>query len=141
MSLEQRAVQISISLPAIKAERSANVWRMGPDAAICVAAGGQDKAGIDREDCEALEKAVRGLLLEQSMRRQRQQASAAEALFTSRREAGVTFSRRKVCAAAGWDHLHPCTKACRNVHCGSDLRELVWGLLEHTGFQEQRAPR
>ena len=90
------------SVPAgIKTGRSADFfWRMGPDAAICAAAGGQDKAGIDREDCEALEKAVRGLLLEQSMRRQRQQASAAEALFTGRREAGITFSRRKVCAVA-----------------------------------------
>ena len=76
-------------------------WQVGPDAAICAAAGGQDKAGIDREDCEALERAVRGLLLEQSMRRQRQQASAAEALFTGRREAGITFSRRKVCMVAG----------------------------------------
>lgn len=94
-----------IILPTIKTGRSALhcVLMNGSDSAICAAAGGQDKAGIDREDCEALEKAVRGLLLEQSMRRQRQQASAAEALFTGRREAGITFSRRKVCAVAGWD--------------------------------------
>ena len=76
-------------------------WREGPEVPICAATGGQDKAGIDREDCEALERAVRGLLLEQGMRRQRQQASAAEALFTGRREAGITFSRRKVCVVAG----------------------------------------
>lgn len=92
-------------LPTVKTGRSALHFVLvnGSDSAICAAAGGQDKAGIDREDCEALEKAVRGLLLEQSMRRQRQQASAAEALFTGRREAGITFSRRKVCAVAGWD--------------------------------------